>query len=87
MPSHKVLENILCFESRFYKQNSARLKSDILLPPKFLGWLRHWQQHLHLKRKVCVNCAITFLNVTGRMIFWSLLPLKPPTNVIQIKES
>jgi len=35
------LENIiiLCFEKRFYKQNSAiRLKSYILTP-KFLGWL------------------------------------------------
>ena len=49
----KVLENIdiLCFESRFFKQNSViRLKSNILAPPqifappKFLGWLRHWSQ-------------------------------------------
>jgi len=46
----KFLENIviLCFERRFYKQNSVnRLKSNILSPPKFfgspniLGWLRH----------------------------------------------
>jgi len=34
---------ILCFERRFSKQNSViRLKSDILAPLKFLGWLRHW---------------------------------------------
>jgi len=40
----KFLENraILCFEKRFSKQNIVnRLKSNILAPPKFLGWLRH----------------------------------------------
>ena len=40
----KFLENIVivCFESRFSKQNSViRLKSNILATPKFLGWLRH----------------------------------------------
>jgi len=40
----KFLENtvILCFERRFFKQNSViRLKSDSLAPKKFLGWLRH----------------------------------------------
>ena len=32
---------ILCFERRFFKQNSViRLKPNIY-PPKFLGWLRH----------------------------------------------
>jgi len=44
MPSTKFLENtvILCFERRFSKQNSViRLRSSILHPPKFLGWLRH----------------------------------------------
>ena len=31
---------ILCFERRFSKQNSViRLKSNILEPQKFLGWL------------------------------------------------
>jgi len=47
MPPQKFLENvaILCFERRFSKQNSViRLKSNILAPPKFLGWLRHWLQ-------------------------------------------
>jgi len=45
----KVLENIviLCFESRFSKQNSViRLKSHILAPPKFLGGLRHFMMAL-----------------------------------------
>jgi len=40
----KILENvvILCFESFFSKQNSIiRLQSNILAPPKILGWLRH----------------------------------------------
>jgi len=40
----KFLDNIviLCFERRFSKQNSViRLKSNILPPPKFLGWQRH----------------------------------------------
>jgi len=33
----------LCFERRFSKQNSViRLKSNILPPQKFLGWLRHY---------------------------------------------
>jgi len=33
---------ILCFERRFFKQNSVvRFKLKILPPPKFLGWLRH----------------------------------------------
>ena len=33
---------IFCFERRFSTQNSViRLKSNILAPPKFLGWLRH----------------------------------------------
>jgi len=43
----KFLENIviLCFERRFSQQNSViRLKSSILAPTKFLGWLRHCQQ-------------------------------------------
>jgi len=43
-PSTKFLENIFifCFEKRFSKQNSViRLKSNILAPQKFLGWLRH----------------------------------------------
>jgi len=32
----------LCFERRFSEQNSViRLKSNILAPQKFLGWLRH----------------------------------------------
>ena len=32
----------LCFERPFSKQNSViRLKSNILAPPKFLGWLCH----------------------------------------------
>ena len=41
----KFLENIaiLCFEWRFFKQNSViRLKSSILTPPNFLVWLSHW---------------------------------------------
>jgi len=41
----KYLENmgILCFERRFSKQNSViRLKLNILVPKKFLGWLGHW---------------------------------------------
>jgi len=41
----KFLENtvISCFEMRFSKQNGViRPKSNILAPPKFLGWLRHW---------------------------------------------
>jgi len=47
------LENIviLCIERRFSKQNSViRLKSNILTPPKFLGWLRHcpWSSY-----KIC----------------------------------
>jgi len=38
---------ILCFERRFSKQNSViRQKSNILAPPKFLGWLRHWYFHI-----------------------------------------
>jgi len=40
----KFLEHIvmLCFERRFSKHNSViRLKSYILPPKKFLGWLRH----------------------------------------------
>jgi len=40
----KFFENIviLCFGRCFSKQNSVlRLKSDILAPPKFLGWLCH----------------------------------------------
>jgi len=44
MPTKTFLENIdiLCFERRFAKQNSViRLKSNILDPTKFLGWLRH----------------------------------------------
>jgi len=44
MPRSKFLENIviLCFERRFPKQNSViHLKSNILAPPIFLGWLRH----------------------------------------------
>jgi len=44
MAPQKFLENIaiLCFEMRFSKENSAiRLKSNILAPPKFMGWLRH----------------------------------------------
>jgi len=43
--SPKFLENIviLCFERRFFKHNRAiRLKSNILAPQKFLGWLHHW---------------------------------------------
>ena len=43
----KFLENIviLCFERRFSKQNNIiLLKLNILLPPKFFGWLRHWCQ-------------------------------------------
>jgi len=33
----------LSFERRFSKENSViRLKSNILPPPKYLGWLRHW---------------------------------------------
>jgi len=52
----KFLENIviLCFEKRFSKQNSViHLKSNyvapqkIFGPPKFMGWLRHWQQCIH----------------------------------------
>jgi len=32
---------ILCFERRFFQQNSViRVKPNIL-PPQFLGWLRH----------------------------------------------
>ena len=45
MPLPKFLENIviLCFERRFSKQNSVlHLESNILPPPQFLGWLRHW---------------------------------------------
>jgi len=45
MASPKCLKNevILCFERRFSRQNSVvRVKSNILGPPKFLGWLRHW---------------------------------------------
>ena len=41
----KFVENIviLCFEIRFSKQNTIiRLKSNILAPAKFWGWLRHW---------------------------------------------
>jgi len=35
---------ILCFEKHFSKQNSIiRLKSSILAPPKFLGWLSYWK--------------------------------------------
>jgi len=66
MPPTKFLENIviLCFERRFFKQNSViRLKSSILAPPnfappKFLGWLRHytfpssfllWRQEIDLE--------------------------------------
>jgi len=48
----KFLENtvILCFERRFSKQNSViRLKTDILLPPKFLGWLRYWSPDASLR--------------------------------------
>jgi len=44
MPPPNILENIVifCFKRRFSKQNSViRLKSNILAPPKFLGWLRH----------------------------------------------
>ena len=40
----KFLENIviLCYERRFSKQNSVvRLKSNILPPKKFVGWLSH----------------------------------------------
>jgi len=39
----KFLENvvILCFERNFSKQNSV-IRSNILAPPKFLGWLHHW---------------------------------------------
>ena len=40
----EFLENtvILCFERRFSKQNSViRLTSNILVPSKFLDWLRH----------------------------------------------
>jgi len=43
MAPHKFIENIviLCFERRLSKQNTViRLKLNIL-PPKFLGWLRH----------------------------------------------
>jgi len=45
------LENIVifCFERRFSRQNSViRLKSNILAPPKFLGWLRHWCEPLQI---------------------------------------
>jgi len=45
MPPPKFLKSItiLCFERRFSKQSSViRLKSNILAPPKLLGWLRHW---------------------------------------------
>jgi len=51
MPSPKFSKHvvILCFETRYPKQNSGiRLKSNIfpgtnfLAPPKLLGWLRYW---------------------------------------------
>jgi len=48
MTPPKFLENtvILFFERRFSKQNSViLLKSNILLPQKFLGWLHHCKRH------------------------------------------
>ena len=57
----KFLENIviLCFERRFSKQNSViRLKSSILsppnflVPPKFLGWIRHCWESVPTAKKV-----------------------------------
>jgi len=45
---------ILCFESRYRKQNGAiRLKSNILAPQTLLGWLCHWLQAMRLLR--CAN--------------------------------
>ena len=52
---HKFLEDIviLCFERRFSKQNSViRLRSNILAPPKCLGWLRHWTESARPKSRV-----------------------------------
>jgi len=60
-PPKKILENIviLCFEKRFSKQNSViRLKSSILAPPKFLGWLRHW-----VRSNICVVVVSIHVNI------------------------
>ena len=54
----KLFRNIvtLCFERRFYKQNSVnRLKSNIL-PPPFLGWLRHWKQLPQARHSWWIHC-------------------------------
>jgi len=61
----KFLENIfiLSFKRRFSKQNSViRLKSNILAPTKFLGWLRHCPQLLQWK----YLCCSVVLNLPAR---------------------
>jgi len=60
----KFLENIviLSFERRFSKQNRAiRLKSTILAPPKFLGWLRY--RPVSFTTAVVVNLWVINLNL------------------------
>ena len=57
---------ILCFERRYPKQNSGiYLKSDILAPPKYLGWLRYC--------RVTDTCSLTcntWYNTTSRVGYW-----------------
>jgi len=77
----KFLKNIviLCFERRFSKQNSViRLKSNILAPPKFLGWLRHWERRMLFEvtsseenRNVCIQGLSRFaLLALTRRLHW-----------------
>jgi len=77
MASPKFLENIviLCFERRFFKQNSIiRLQSNILphpkffAPPQYLGWLRHGRQAQYknlLLKAILISspsCNMSYMN-------------------------
>ena len=73
----KFLENIvtLCLERRFSKQNSViRPKSNILAPPKFLGWLRHCY---------CSTCCGTTINTAKVFVQGKLTRLR----VFEISEN
>ena len=72
------------FEKRFSKQDSViRLKSNILAPLKFMGWLRHWISYFLnakfcrptwlLRRTVARKSSIGGLDVCARVAWhWNL---------------
>jgi len=89
--SPKRLEHIviLCFERHFSKQNSViRLKSNILPPAKFLGWLRHccmYKTPLLHRPDDCIgftrSCPPTFYNKIAPMVMGVVVNICPE-NVI-----